>query len=973
MPVYDEEKLEKKPAASDGEHDNMGIQPELREAESSEWQNRYDSPSYNNAPISSENLKTAESTPNDTETDKDPLSNNLDDQVGKGYKPTKTPKRKSRFSRRQKIIGGSTAGILTAAILSVSSILQAPFQFIHFAQILQRHASQIDNIMDDQQLARVRYRRRLGLAGNKAADIVEKKLNAAGYTSKYDASGYFKGFSIDPTKVDTTALQGLGAEVNIDTSTGEIILTENGANFKRRRLVNNILDSADMRSIPSRISSRLLKKRGGVSFKLLGNIDRKSYTTTQSYWDAVLQKFKDYYKNGGAFRLHTTSDDKNDDGSEPTEEQKNNRKRDNADFQEDADKIASNPSDENIENLGNEVDAGKFSGKSADALGFFCAARAVGRSYQLLQHSRIILPLIRIGSGYMSIGNQVMSNKGVTFDELGAYSTQLYDKKEGSSWTSARSIQYELGQELTGPDMPASAKPGRIGNKPAFFSTVESVPMGSQACKVNDSTVGGIGISILTGGFASNLFFEGLSRAGIDPIGKLIQGAISWAVGKPLKDSPKGALLGNYANYGNRLAVNDRFISVGGRELSDEEAVALKQETLREERDNFANLPIKDRLFGLNHRSLLSQVSIHANDTDIKNIGSFAASIIKSPGSLLSRLFNKKAVAANEYDYGFPLFGFSSDEKNNDTFANPYVIDEKVEPRLLELNEKYGKCFATTIDPTTKAIITGETVNYYNDDYVNGCRVKPGHPEYTDFTMYRFYILGKVNERSVECYGGIEDSCRQLGYGETASNSQPNQTNPSNGKIVGDPYTDSTSVPCAEGTKDIGIQDGYREGVKFAVRLCSVSNLPSKGQADNPGGAFTTPGADGHAIVNSRVSGAWYTLAKDASTAGHNLTVFSSFRSMKHQEYVWEENGRDTSRVARPGFSGHQAGVAIDFNNMSGSNKNNSCSSRARAPSNPAWIWLRDNAERYGFKQFSNEAWHWDALPIANRCGTAQP
>jgi D-alanyl-D-alanine carboxypeptidase len=84
------------------------------------------------------------------------------------------------------------------------------------------------------------------------------------------------------------------------------------------------------------------------------------------------------------------------------------------------------------------------------------------------------------------------------------------------------------------------------------------------------------------------------------------------------------------------------------------------------------------------------------------------------------------------------------------------------------------------------------------------------------------------------------------------------------------------------------------------------------------------------------------------------------------------ENGNN-SRVAEPGHSSHQAGAALDFANMDGEGSSSSCSGRARRTSDKTWMWLRDNAEKYGFKQYSGEAWHWDPLPAANRCGAGQP
>jgi lysophospholipase L1-like esterase len=192
-------------------------------------------------------------------------------------------------------------------------------------------------------------------------------------------------------------------------------------------------------------------------------------------------------------------------------------------------------------------------------------------------------------------------------------------------------------------------------------------------------------------------------------------------------------------------------------------------------------------------------------------------------------------------------------------------------------------------------------------------------------------------------------------------------------KIVGDPYTDSGSVDCAEGTEDLGLDEGYESGRKFTVRLCALSNLSSAGSASNPNSLYYVNGANGRAIVNSRASGAWYRLVEDAKAAGKSLSANSSFRSMREQQALCYSNAQcrngDYSWVAKPGTSGHQAGVAIDFSDMYDKG-GQSCGegSRATATFNPSWIWLRDNAHKYGFKQYSAEAWHWDALDASNRC-----
>lgn len=186
--------------------------------------------------------------------------------------------------------------------------------------------------------------------------------------------------------------------------------------------------------------------------------------------------------------------------------------------------------------------------------------------------------------------------------------------------------------------------------------------------------------------------------------------------------------------------------------------------------------------------------------------------------------------------------------------------------------------------------------------------------------------------------------------------------------IIGNPRSDGANVECDPRTEDLGVTTAYHRGNPIEIRLCSVLNIPSEGQADNPGGTFSTQEANGHAIVNSRVSTAWYELAEAAEQDGINLRAMSSFRSHAHQQSLWDNNP-NPSFVARPGYSSHQAGDAVDFLNM-GVKGGATCATRATANS-PQYRWLFENAEKFGFYQFAREAWHWDSLPKENRCDSS--
>jgi hypothetical protein len=160
-------------------------------------------------------------------------------------------------------------------------------------------------------------------------------------------------------------------------------------------------------------------------------------------------------------------------------------------------------------------------------------------------------------------------------------------------------------------------------------------------------------------------------------------------------------------------------------------------------------------------------------------------------------------------------------------------------------------------------------------------------------------------------------------------------------------FDNSTGVACADGTKDLGIQDGYHGGTKVKIRICAVSNLPSSGEES--AGNYGVSGANGKAIVNSRVSGAVYAMAAAAKKDGVSLTANSAFRTMAHQQALCPCDG---VHVAVPGTSNHQMGLAIDFGG-------GLPATPGPISGNQFWDWLSKNADKFSYKNYPKEAWHW--------------
>ena len=74
-------------------------------------------------------------------------------------------------------------------------------------------------------------------------------------------------------------------------------------------------------------------------------------------------------------------------------------------------------------------------------------------------------------------------------------------------------------------------------------------------------------------------------------------------------------------------------------------------------------------------------------------------------------------------------------------------------------------------------------------------------------------------------------------------------------------------------------------------------------------------------------------------------------------------------RIAAPGYSNHQGGIAVDFHQerVRGYPVRNKSDRESRARWRATWFhhWLRDNAAGYGFHPIDTEEWHWEYRPGA--------
>jgi len=105
---------------------------------------------------------------------------------------------------------------------------------------------------------------------------------------------------------------------------------------------------------------------------------------------------------------------------------------------------------------------------------------------------------------------------------------------------------------------------------------------------------------------------------------------------------------------------------------------------------------------------------------------------------------------------------------------------------------------------------------------------------------------------------------------------------------------------------------------------------------------------DGH-LVGVRTARAYERMEIAARRDGVNLAIVSGFRTMRQQRRLYRLylEGRG-NLAARPGYSNHQSGIALDLNTSSGG----------------VYHWLAHHAHHFGFRRtVPSERWHWEYRP----------
>ncbi|WP_434384855.1 peptidoglycan-binding protein [Melittangium boletus] len=137
----------------------------------------------------------------------------------------------------------------------------------------------------------------------------------------------------------------------------------------------------------------------------------------------------------------------------------------------------------------------------------------------------------------------------------------------------------------------------------------------------------------------------------------------------------------------------------------------------------------------------------------------------------------------------------------------------------------------------------------------------------------------------------------------------------------------TTPTPPAGGGRTV---TGYVNGVPRQINLSKIPNGKE---------------------MRSDAAAAFNRMHAAAARAGINLHVNSGFRSMAEQQELYRKYLNGTGNLAaKPGYSNHQGGIAVDIN--------------VGGTGTSTYKWLAAHGAEYGFKRtVPSEPWHWEYRP----------
>lgn len=894
-----------------------------------------------------------------------------DDTVGKGFTGDKKKPLKGRISKKKaSIIGVLTGGLIGGGLFGFS-VIQGPMSLVHLGQVLQIFDRKSESDTNIRVTSWYRFWKsgeygetRVSKWGSSLVNDRREKLSKMGIDFDGDRLGNLRSISFDTDKLGKERLAGLR-----DKSFEE----------SKRILAQEFdLPEEDFRRVGTRGANGhriVIVARGENITKIRNTVTKvasdpnSTGLKAKSYNALTMRAFKKFYNLPSLFSPLKKLEAKVDQKAGAAIDRKERKDRE----KERMERITAGA--ENANPGARKKLSEKLSGNTGKVIGGalittsgMCFVRDIAEDVVEANRAAVVVPAVLDATDKIAVGSQIQSNIDMDMGSAGDVAEGLKDDDgktiwQGTALQAINSNNFTYDPNKNDPnDLPPDYKQA-FSNKTTssdIKDTFGGGGVGDIACSTPGKIIqiaGGLGLIIagpFTGGgswaaFAAKTSASTAATAGVM---FLIQEKLTSLLSADKIDvtSIPKPVRGSLLAHGALEKANTVSRSNGAIELSKQESDSIHKKTAQAQQAEFKNKKLVTQLFDMgDYRSIASQASMSLGPSVTQNISTMASGLMNFGNNLstITSVFTPKTAADEKsmYSWEFNIFGIPdkilTDKKYEDPYKNADIITEILSVDFVKdkYTDKAKTCFGVTLsNESGQWDVTPENeVNPNSQKYIDA---KCNDTSDELWVRIMLFVFDNRHMAAAACLElNDEDACNKIdpSYGITP------QEDSSTTSTAGEKFDialldkDSDDVACAPNTKEIRNDDGYRGGKKIKVKLCEIPNLPqSSGFGSH----------NGHATTNSVVSGAVYAMVEAAKKDGVEMSAISTYRSMADQRSLCPCDG---VRVGRPGYSNHQLGVAIDF----GGN------GQFMDTNNPMWKWLDKNADKFGYKPYSAEAWHW--------------
>lgn len=447
--------------------------------------------------------------------------------------------------------------------------------------------------------------------------------------------------------------------------------------------------------------------------------------------------------------------------------------------------------------------AGRYGGKVNAALyaqAGVCFLSQTADLIPLVNYAEVVVPSAVAATEKMAIGSQIESGQDVHIGELQGITNSLKDKDGKTIWEAKAlnalangtagvgvDIEDALGQAFSA----ATTSGSILGIVDGWINQeIAGISLDRALCSTPALIVGGAAGIVLTiagpGGWGVKSLTVSLSTAATLAASVFVQNFIVDAETETLNAADRafgGPQGGNLYAFGGRAAANTTARQMGGVPLTTADEQAYLDAGRQREVDRFQSKNFFARLFDPYESRSLFGTAIQTAGGSQGSVFTKLLGTIMTPlssfGSSLARLMPSASASAEEYGWGFPLYGIPLGVLENPSYEDPFANAEAVAGILEsdtndDLKEKAEKCFGVKVSKGAYGweATPDKDVNPVEDPYLEAdCSDSS-----IDWERLMVFILDNAVINAVDCFGPDEGkSCSKLAI-NAATNSNAGST-----------------------------------------------------------------------------------------------------------------------------------------------------------------------------------------------------